>query len=70
MGNLSSPSRYTALICNSGCVWEDSDVTDLLLLALTGALTWGLWRALGEWGAMGMAWLWAGGMWIATLMRG
>lgn len=44
-------------------------MTDLLLLALTASLSWGMWRALCEWGAMGMAWVWAGGVWIATLMR-
>jgi hypothetical protein len=43
---------------------------DVLLLSLTAALTWGMWRALGEWGAMGMAWLWAGGMWVCRMMRG
>ena len=45
-------------------------MTDLLLLALTAALTWGLWRALGEWGEMGACWLWAWGWWVARMMRG
>jgi len=45
-------------------------MTDLLLLALTAALTWGLWRALGEWGEMGACWLWGWGWWVARMMRG
>jgi hypothetical protein len=44
-------------------------VSDTLVLALTAALTWGMWRALGEWGDMGAAWVWAWGMWIAREMR-
>jgi len=39
---------------------------DVLVLVLTALLTWGTWRALEEWGAMGMAWLWAWGMWIMS----
>ena len=44
-------------------------MTDLLLLALTAALTWGMWRALGAWGVAVDQWAWAWGMWIAREMR-
>ena len=44
-------------------------MTDLLLLALTAGMSWGMWRGLGEWGAGVEAWLWAWGIWIAREMR-
>ena len=46
-------------------------MTDLLLLALTAALTWGLWRARGEWGVVveRWAWAWAWAWHVARLMR-
>ena len=48
----------------SGCTVNDS-----IVLALTGALTWGMWRLMETWGDMGAAWVWAWGWWIAREMR-
>jgi hypothetical protein len=42
---------------------------DMLLLALTAGLTWGLWRLMETWGAMGACWLWGWGWWLAREMR-
>lgn len=42
---------------------------DLGILALTIALTWGMWRVLETWGAMAAYWAWAWGMWFAREMR-
>lgn len=42
---------------------------DVILLSLTALLTWFLWRALAEWGALGMAWGAAWGMWITRELR-
>lgn len=39
-------------------------MTDALLLALTALLTWGMWRLLCAWGALGACWLWGWGMWF------
>ena len=39
---------------------------DVLLLVLTALLTWGMWRMMETWGAMGACWLWAWGMWIMS----
>jgi hypothetical protein len=39
-------------------------VTDLLLLALTAALTWFLWRLMVTWGPLGACWLWGWGWWV------
>ena len=44
-------------------------MTDALLLALTAALTWGLWRALETWGARVEAGAWAWMWWVAREMR-
>jgi hypothetical protein len=44
-------------------------VNDTIVLALTAGMTWGLWRLMETWGAMGACWLWAWGMWIAREMR-
>jgi 4-amino-4-deoxy-L-arabinose transferase-like glycosyltransferase len=37
---------------------------DMLLLALTAALSWGLWRLMETGGAMGACWLWGWGIWL------
>jgi len=44
-------------------------MSDALVLALTAALTWALWRGLGEWGDMATAWAWAWAWWAARMMR-
>jgi hypothetical protein len=43
-------------------------MTDLLLLALYAALTWGLWRGLEAWGDMAACWAVAWAWWIAREM--
>jgi len=43
-------------------------MTDALLLSLAALLTWGLWRLIETWGALGACWLWAWGMWVASLL--
>jgi len=44
-------------------------VTDLLLLALTAALSWGMWRAIERYEAGVGRWLWVWAMWVARMMR-
>jgi hypothetical protein len=41
---------------------------DVAMLALTAALTWGMWWALEAWGDMAACWLWAWAWWIAREM--
>jgi hypothetical protein len=42
---------------------------DMLLLSLTAALSWGLWRGMEAWGDMGMAWAVAWAWWMARTLR-
>jgi hypothetical protein len=42
---------------------------DALLLSLTAALTWGMWRALETWGVIVDQWAWAWGMWVVAWAR-
>jgi len=44
-------------------------VTDLLLLPLTAALSWGMWQLMATWGAMAACWLWGWGWWMARELR-
>jgi len=44
-------------------------MTDLLLLALTAGMTWGMWRLMETWGDMAACWLWGWGMYVARMMR-
>ena len=39
-------------------------MSDAIVLALTAAMTWGLWQALVMWGVVVDQWLWAWGMWV------
>jgi hypothetical protein len=45
-------------------------MSDIGVLSLTAALTWGLWRALGEWGDMAACWVVAWAWWMGRMMRG
>ena len=40
---------------------------DLLLLALTAGMSWGMWRIMETWGALAACWLWA--WWMARELR-
>jgi hypothetical protein len=43
--------------------------SDVLLLVLTAALTWEMWRAMGTWGDVVACRLWGWAWWFAREMR-